>query len=441
MNEKRNLTVDYSQLLTQWALVQPEKPCLIADGRVYTYADVDARVESYARQLQRVLPERGTILIVRRGPFEQLVCFLGAEKAGLVPVLGHPDMTDTMARHLARVRHIRYLDTGSIEAGSEETMDLRDLCMGVLSSGTTGLPKLMFRTYESWAGFFPEQCRLFGIQAGTVAFTEGSMSFTGNLNVWASILYAGATLVMENVLRPKRWAERMKRHGVTYLYLVPVKLKLLLRTLDCAFPAVRTVMAGSQLLDGMTAMRLKRVFPESEIYLYYGASELNYITSLTYEELLQHPMSVGRPCKGVRVFIRDGLIYIDSPYHVQGMPRPCTLNDAGYFDPDGYLIFEGRRGNVVNKGGLTISCAKVEQALMALPFVSDAVVLPCEDRERGQEMAAFLVLKDAHGPAEIRSALLQRLLPAEIPRYFRRVEQLPLLGVGKVDDQALRKLL
>ena len=56
-------------------------------------------------------------------------------------------------------------------------------------------------------------------------------------------------------------------------------------------------MAGSQLLDRDTAKALKRAFPHSEIYLYYGATELNYVTYLTYKELLQHPMSVGASCE------------------------------------------------------------------------------------------------------------------------------------------------
>lgn len=156
------------------------------------------------------------------------------------------------------------------------------------------------------------------------------MSFTGNLSVFASVLYAGASLVMGEGLYPKRWETLLYREGVTYLYLVPVKLKLFLRIIRHPFLSVTTVMAGSQLLDRDTAKALKRAFPHSEIYLYYGATELNYVTYLTYKELLQHPMSVGRPVKGVSVDIRDGLIYIDTPYHVAGLSQPCTLEDEGF---------------------------------------------------------------------------------------------------------------
>lgn len=66
----------------------------------------------------------------------------------------------------------------------------------------------------------------------TLGFAEGSMSFTGNLNVWAQLLHAGATLVLATSLRSTRWRALLDRYPVTLLYLVPVKLKLLLQVLE-----------------------------------------------------------------------------------------------------------------------------------------------------------------------------------------------------------------
>ena len=66
--------------------------------------------------------------------------------------------------------------------------------------------------------------------------------------------------------------------NVTLLYLVPVKLKLLLQVAAQGPIGITAVMAGSQLLAPETAGALKTHFPHSQIYLYYGASELNYIT-------------------------------------------------------------------------------------------------------------------------------------------------------------------
>lgn len=430
--------MDYSILLKEWAEKQPEKTFLITPQGSFSYEDITAQAVAYAEFLKAHQVGHRSLLIVRQHPLTQLVCFLGAQLAGCVPILGHTDLSSEAARELAEERHIGWVDLdGFLSRTGNEQQPPEAVCMGVLSSGSTGLPKVMYRTFGSWADFFPEQNEKFRTTQDTVAFVEGSMSFTGNLSVFAGVLFAGGTLVAAESLYTRTWAEALEHYQVSLLYLVPVKLKLLLRSLTKVYPAMAAVMAGSQLLDGETASALKHHFPNSEIFLYYGASELNYITWLTYEELLQHPMSVGKPCPGVKVTLQDGMIYVDSPYHVYGLTMPCTIGDQGYFDQDGYLIFLGRKGQIVNKGGMTISCARVEQALLRVPYVEDAAVVPCEDAQRGQELGACVVLKEGADLSKVRKVLHTYLLPGEIPGRWKQVSALPLNAVGKVDSKKL----
>lgn len=431
--------MDYAHWVEHWAAVQPSKPFFIEKECRYTYEAVWRAMQAYARQFRG--RKRSTLLIVRRDPVEQLIAFLGAETAGWVPVLGHPDLSPSAADELCRVRHIGWIDDGTLRPGDPAAPAPSDtVCMGVISSGSTGLPKLYYRTYESWAGFIPEQNRAFQIDGDTLAFVEGSMSFTGNLSVWSSVVVAGATLLMATSLHSRLWAEALARYPVTLVYLVPVKLKLLLGSLRQPCRTVKTVMAGSQLLEGPAARRLKHVFPHSQLWLYYGASELDYITWLTYEELLAHPGSVGRPCPGVKVECRDGLIYIDTPYHVEGLAQPCTLGDRGYFDEDGYLIFQGRAGQVINKGGFTLSCCRVEQALLQLTEIRDACVVPVKDEKRGEDLGAAVVLEPGTNLQQVRKALRQQLLSTELPGYWKVVDELPLSAVGKVDQKQVIEL-
>ena len=205
----------------------------------------------------------------------------------------------------------------------------QNACMGVLSSGSTDVPKVMYRTYESWAGFIPEQNRRFCIDGAAVVFLEGSFSFTGNLSIWASVIYEGCTLAVSDVFNCRQWLEMIRDLRVSVLYLVPAKLKVLTKYLKQEYPSMQMVLAGSQLLGAKTAERLKRSFPNSDILLYYGASELDYITWLGYDEVLRFPDSVGKPVPGVKVWVENGLIYIDTPYHVEGLQQPCTLHDTG----------------------------------------------------------------------------------------------------------------
>ena len=103
--------------------------------------------------------------------------------------------------------------------------------------------------------------------------------------------------------------------------------------------------------------------------------------------------------------------------------------------------FLGRKGDVVSIGGLTISCSKVENALLSLPYVSDAIVLSVADRKRDETMAAFLVLKEEKNQSAIRMDLKTRLMIQEMPRHLIICSELPLTAAGKVDRRALLKML
>ncbi|MBQ9697311.1 MAG: long-chain fatty acid--CoA ligase, partial [Acidaminococcaceae bacterium] len=171
------------------------------------------------------------------------------------------------------------------------------------------------------------------------------------------------------------------------------------------------------------------------------ASELDYITWLSYEEMLRYPDSVGRPVPGVQVWVENGLIYIDTPYHVEGLQQPCTLHDTGWFNDEGYLIFNGRESDIINKGGFKISCTKIENALCSLPDVTQTVVLPYDDAGRGQEAAAFVTGGPELTKQELRLRLRTVLMPQEMPKKLVLLREIPLNSRGKTDKAALKKLL
>ena len=141
------------------------------------------------------------------------------------------------------------------------------------------------------------------------------------------------------------------------------------------------------------------------------------------------------------MWVEDGLIYIDTPYHVEGLEQPCTLHDTGFFNEEGYLIFNGRESDVVNKGGFKISCTKIENALCGLPDVVQAVVLPYEDAGRGQEAAAFVIFDGEISRQELRQHLKQHLMQQEMPKRILFLKEIPLNSRGKTDKKRLLALL
>lgn len=473
--------MDYVTLLQKYANEKENTPYLILRDRRISYGQAYEDVRGFiAPDWRKQFPVayKTSVLIRTQNLYHQLLAFLAVMDAGQIPVIGHFDLPEAAEDKLVAQNRIGFIleetETGWIlrqgysateaAAGTDEgeatqpekkqkvaetfpgfvpaPVPYQNACMGVLSSGSTDVPKVMYRTYESWAGFIPEQNRRFCIDGDAVVFTEGSFSFTGNLSIWASVIYEGCTLAVSEVFNCRQWLEMIRNLQVSVLYLVPAKLKMLTKYLKQEYPSMQMVLAGSQLLGAKTAERLKRAFPNSDILLYYGASELDYITWLGYDEVLRFPDSVGKPVPGVKVWVENGLIYIDTPYHVEGMQQPCTLHDTGYFNEEGYLIFNGREGDILNKGGFKISCTKIENALCSLPEVIQAVVLPYDDEGRGQEVVAFVVCDNENRTKhEVRLRLRDTLMQQEMPKKIIPVQEIPLNSRGKADKKSLLAML
>lgn len=301
----------------------------------------------------------------------------------------------------------------------------------VKTSGSTDAPKILRRTFESWADFFPTQNKIFRVDESSRLFMHGDLNFTGNLNALLSILYAGGSVVTTDKFAPKTWLELIER--ATNVYLVPTKLTLLAtgKPLD----NVRSVFTGSQVLTESQSRALIEKFPAAEIFLYYGASELSFVT---YKKISADNAgdvrNLGKPFDGVKIFTRDGLIYVDTPFAVEGVKTPCTVGDAGRI-VDGDLIFVGRGEDFINRGGVKIYASAVEGKLTALDGVKSAAVVKVGDDLRGENFIAYVV-----GNVD-KKIIRQALTPAESPKEIIFVESLPLNSSGKVDKKFLSRPL
>ncbi len=449
--------MNYYVLLEQQAEKNGDKVFLQLEKTSYTYSSIRDKAAAIA---EAIALSQQVVLVEANDFVSQFILFFAVQAAGCVPVLLHHDLPMLEVEALLEKSGIRAMITdtdraleksiplpesfGKLGIFTGEALPLprdEDICVGVLSSGSSGVPKLMLRSYESWAGFFPVQNEIFKVGACCKIFLQGSLSFTGNLNTALSVLFAGGTIVTSQTFRCRTWFSLMSRFSVDVIYLVPAKLKLLLPFCREKLLSVKMVFTGSQLLGQMAARKLREVFPASDILLYYGASELNYITYISYEDMLKNPQSVGRPFPGVGLSLKDGYVYVDTPYHVYGAVLPFTVKDAGYLTDDGALIFAGRKQAMINRGGVKVSCLKVELAIRDLEGVKDAAILPYADEKRGSEIAAFIAVDEKIHQQELVQQIRKRLPRAEQPHRFIFLEEMPLNDRGKIDAAKLKQQL
>lgn len=440
---------NYYELLVSQSIRQPQKICLQLDAAGISYEEMLAYVDSLAdiflAQAKHSF-HTGAILVLGQGIKEQLGGFLALQKAGWLPILLHHGLKAAEQQEIITKNQLQGLweikgDASELQLTDNVPMTHPEAdVMGVLTSGSTGTPKVLYRTYYSWAGFFQEQNHVFQVDEHTRMFIQGSLSFTGNLNILASVLYAGGTMVATDYMHAHGWNRLLRKYRVNSMYMVPAKLQLLGTAAKEPYEELKLIITGSQLVSQHCREVLYRSFPQMRLLLYYGASELNYITYrfLNCKDELAVD-NLGQPFKGIGLSIKNDVIYVDTPFHVSGVKRPFSCQDTGYINGAGDLIFQGRRSQWVNKGGYKISCLKLENQLKALPMVENVTVLPCEDELRGQEAAVFVVLQEESEQAEqdCRRAIRAAIDAREMPKYIRFISELPLNDRGKVDKDLL----
>lgn len=405
--------MDYLQMLKE----QPqEKLALVEDSEAYTYA----RLVQEAQELRAALAYSEPAVFIHEDSIaHQLVRFLAYSGTKTVPIIA------------TEVSRTQQFDVGAIPEAA---------CMGVMTSGSTGQSKLLWRSYHSWADFFPEQNRVFSVDDKTVIFCQGSLAFTGNLNIYMGVLGTGGTLIVTQRFRPRHWLKLMAEHGVNAIYLIPSKLLLLPKFMREANTRVRSIISGSQSMGRVEADKLLEVFPEAEITLYYGASELNYITYIKDSEMTDDRTLIGRAFAGVQVSVVDEEIFIDTPYHVENITLPFSLKDRGRLDAEGRLHFLGRTDDILSVNGRKVSAVKVSRALMDLPDVEEAAVLVVHVDD-ADVLTAFVGAVQEYSKQQLVKLLRAGLEDYELPKQFIFLPELPHNESGKVDKAALKRLL
>lgn len=420
--------------LQQLKDLEPHKIALVVDDEQYTYGELydailSSDINTISRTVELTLAKeavKNKVLLIQNQSFiEQLVQWLSSLYKGDIPMVCHNEMDTDYIDELACV-----IKSDGVPLSAD---------FGVLTSGTTGRTKPLWRSESSWRDFFDIQNNIFHINKDTKIFLHGSFSFTGVSNMVIAVLWFGGTVVTTSSMRPNRWIQLIEKYHVDHIYALPTKLRLLVRHCKSKLESINFIIAGSQVLDRQLMEQLEVICPNMEFILYYGASELNYITYCTGKEWLHREGTVGRPFPSVQIAEQNGIIYVTTKYHIEGIPDTYTVNDCGYIDSDGYLMFNGRQGDVINKGGYKISIPEMELYLQSLQGVSEVAVVTITDDIRGEDFVTYMVLEDTAELSKIIELIQHERPSVEWPKAILEIPMLPLTECSKVDKRKLKE--
>lgn len=297
----------------------------------------------------------------------------------------------------------------------------------VPTSGTSGgAPRTVLRTTASWTDSFEPFSDATGITAADVVLASGPPT---SLFMYAR---AHAAAVGAETVAESRWDPALLA-GASVAHLTPTMLADALDQPAAPLRSLRlAIVAGAALSP---ALRERAAEHEIDVIEYYGAAELSFVA-------LGRGML--RPFSGVEVEIRDGVLWVRSPWtalgyagDIEGPLRRdglwCTVEDRGEVR-DGAVVIHGREG-LVTTGGSSVRIADVEAVLRGAPGVQDCAVLGVPHARLGEVLAAVVV---GGSRDTVRAHCRRDLPPEQRPVLWFTVARLPSSDRGKVDIPALR---
>jgi acyl-CoA synthetase (AMP-forming)/AMP-acid ligase II len=456
----------------------------LADGSDLTLSDWHRRSNRLARGLRTVGLERGTragLVISNDEPHEWLISYLAIHKAGgvAVPLLARLAPLE-QARILRDARTPIALCSEVVSevsaavptvvctgAGTDLrwaallSPDDRDLVAAygpddvadiMYTSGTTGRPKGVLvphaalsttdRVPTSWLG-------LGFLSSSPFATTSGSLLVSGPLR-------GGLSGWFLPHFSAEDWITAVERDRPVSAFLVPAMVELLVGsprfgTADLSSLAV--VAVGSAPIAAPTLRRFSAGLAKAEVLCGYGMTEFGAVTAMPMGDGGRHTGSVGLPLPGVEIRIigsgsatlppgavgevairgtRPSRTYLDGDAGDRRSDGWLRSGDLGYLDADGHLWIVGREKEIIIRGGHNIVPGEVEAALFEHHAVSEAAVSGVPHPVLGEDVAAWVVLRDAATPDELRAFLLARLADYKVPRRITVVAALPRNESGKV---------
>jgi fatty-acyl-CoA synthase len=344
------------------------------------------------------------------------------------------------------------------------------------TSGTTGFPKGATLSHHNILnnGYFvgelcgyTEQDRI----CVPVPFYHCFGMVMGNL---ASTSHGAAVVIPAPAFDPVATLDAVTAERCSSLYGVPTMFIALLAELDSGrdidLSSLRTgIMAGSP----CPVEVMKRVIDRmgmSEVCICYGMTETSPVSTQTRRDdsIDRRTATVGRVGPHLEVKIVDPTTGLTVP---RGEPGElCTrgysvmlgywsepektaeaidaarwmhTGDIGVMDNDGYLAITGRIKDMVIRGGENIYPREIEEFLYTHPDILDAQVIGVPDPKYGEELMAWIRMKDGTTPLDadaIRAFCTGKLAHFKIPRYVHIVEEFPMTVTGKIRKAEMREL-
>jgi acyl-coenzyme A synthetase/AMP-(fatty) acid ligase len=317
----------------------------------------------------------------------------------------------------------------------------------LLTSGTTGAPKLVQHSLASLASALDAEP---SPAEPLIWSTFYDIRRYGGLQIFLRGLYAGSLVLSEAHESVSDFLARAGGAGITHISGTPSHWRQALMSGATARIDPSYVRLSGEIPDQMVLDGLRAAFPRATVAHAFASTEAGVAFEVRDGRAGFPRELIGALCAGVELRVHDETLQIRSPgtatRYLGENPEPLKTAD-GFVDTgdrvderDGRCYFMGRRGGVINVGGLKVHPEEVEAVINAHPWVRVSLVRARRNPITGAVVAADVVLKDASGPRpaaetvvrEVTESCKRALASHKVPAMIRIVAALEVSPSGKL---------
>jgi 2,3-dihydroxybenzoate-AMP ligase len=353
-------------------------------------------------------------------------------------------------------------------------LDPTDPAIYQLSGGTTGVPKLIPRTHNDYAYNSRTAAPVCGVTADSVLLLV--IPIAHNLALACpgiqGFFFSGGKVVLSTSARPEDMFRLIQKHGVTHLKVVPA---LLIRLINSPviggydLSSLKVIQSGGQRMQPEVRLRTKQLIPSVTVQENFGMSE-----GMLFFVRLDDPEDVrletcGRPiCPDDEVRLVDddgrevapgevGELTCRGPYTLRGYLGVPEYNakqftadgfycsgDLMRLHPSGNYVVEGRKKDLINRGGEKISAEEVENLILMHPAVQNVACVAMPDANMGEKMCACVIPRDGQTLTlkELAAFLhLKEIARFKLPERLELMREFPVSTFGKVSKKSLVEMV
>ena len=373
---------------------------------------------------------KAPIAIFAENSISTLIDFFAIWKAGGVVVPLNPKLSHSQKEKiLEQIRPWRAVESMENQVNRfEKSVCLPDeVDLLIATSGTTGFPKLVALSIANfiWSAKGSSENILVDLNDNWLVslplFHVGGMSI-----IFRTMLAGGNTIISPKILN----ADFIDQNKITHFSLVATQLAHFIQTKVPLNKETKAILLGGSKIPQVLIQ--KSIELDLPIHTSYGCSEMaSQVCTTSKGATMRELMTAGKILAGRQVKIdQDGRIQLNGKtkflgyWHNHELLKPFdeegwfTTNDLGKFDKNRMLKVIGRLDRMFISGGENIHPEQIEQALINIVGITNALVIDMPSETYGSRPVAFLQRQKKYSDPGLRKLLSENLMPFQIPDVF-----------------------